>query len=214
MFRRLLTSLRNWIRKVFGADDQETIESIPSVPPGTATPAGEPSSTIPTIPTIPTTPTIQSESGPSARETAAAQSILENESLTADLDDAAANALLEWGVANARMVARSVGVTTLFDDSGSGGSDIAMSERLRAVGRMMRAVNAYVSGTGGAGGGDRDSALKDILEQAAVVYGRTFAALSAEQRAAFINAQATLLHNPVQLINNLRRFIEEQNKEE
>jgi hypothetical protein len=198
MFKRLSTSLGHWIRQVFGADEQETIESTPSVPSETAAPASEPSSTI------------QGESRPSARETFAAQSILENESLTADLDDAAANALLEWGVTNARMVARSVGVTTLFDESDSGGREIAMSERLRAVGRMMRAVNAYVRGLGGTDGEERESALQEVLEQAAVVYGRTFATLSAEQRAAFINAQATMLHNPVQLINNLRRFIEEQ----
>jgi hypothetical protein len=176
---------------------------------------GEEAAIVPSV-TSDTTPSAsaQVDSAPSPEETAAAQSILENESLTADLDDAAANALLEWGVANARMVVRSV--ATLFGDAES---QVAVSERLRAVRQMMRAVNAYASGAGGAGGvgdvgeADSGSTLDNILEQAAVVYGRNFSIPSAEQRAAFISTQTALLSNPVQMINNLRRFIEEQRAE-
>jgi len=36
-----------------------------------------------------------------------AESILENESLTADLDDAAAKVLIDWGVACAEIIAHS-----------------------------------------------------------------------------------------------------------
>jgi hypothetical protein len=138
---------------------------------------------------------------PSAEETAAAQSILDNESLTADLDDEAADTLLEWGVANARTIARSI--SGLIE---GGTTEETLSERLRALRQMMRSVNNYVAGQQLDGQGQQ--LLDKILEQAAVVYGKHFTPPSAAQRTEFITTQRHFLHNPAQLVANLRRFIE------
>jgi hypothetical protein len=193
MLRRFINTLRNWFRATPAVDDQEIGESI--VPVETTTGTDEATSSTPV-----TTLSDPAQPIPTAQETAAAQSILENESLTADLDDTAANALLEWGVANARMIARNM--MTLFDDPAA---DSTTEERLRALRGMMRSVNQYTAGTE-----TDESALEKILQQAATVYGDTFATPSAEARATFLRNQTTLIHNPAQMITNLRRFIEEQ----
>lgn len=206
MIRRLFASLRDWIRgtpDTVGAEDETATSSEPAteaegtiaaepevLPPPAAPVAAQPSEATSAPPTSPT---------PTPEETAAAQSILDNESLTADLDDAAANELLEWGVANARMIARNLSAVW------GGGSEISTSEQMRALRSMMRSINQYVAGTEAG-----ESALEKIVEQASKVYGANFAPPSAEARAAFVREQTNLLHNPVQLINNLRRFIEEQ----
>lgn len=208
MIRRLFASLRDWIRGTPdvveaegttamsaepAAEAEDAIPAEPEVPPPppAATATAQPSEAAPASPS-PTPP-------PTPEETAAAQSILDNESLTADLDDAAANELLEWGVANARMIARNLSAVW------GGGSEISMSEQMRALRGMMRSINQYVAGME-----TSESALEKIVEQASKVYGANFAPPSAEARAAFVREQTNLLHNPVQLINNLRRFIEER----
>ena len=71
------------------------------------------------------------------REQRAVERILENESLTADLDDDAAKVLIDWGVACAKQIAR--GTSGLFDAQG----DETMDFRLRDLRRLMRAVNRW-----------------------------------------------------------------------
>jgi hypothetical protein len=191
MLRRFFNALRDRFRRTPAVDDQEI--GGPTVLVETTTGTEETTSSTPV-----TTSSDPVQTTPTTQEAAAAQSILENESLTADLDDTAANALLEWGVANARMIARSM--LTLFDDPAADGT---MDERLRALRGMMRSVNQYT-----AGAETEESALEKILQQAAMVYGDTFTPPSAEARATFLRNQTALIHNPAQMITNLRRFIE------
>ena len=69
----------------------------------------------------------------------AAASILENERLTAELEDAAAQVLLDWGVACAETIIHS---TAALD---SGVVEDIMSQRLRATRRLMRRVSKWVA---------------------------------------------------------------------
>jgi hypothetical protein len=131
----------------------------------------------------------------------AAESILESEGLTGDLDDAAARALLEWGVACARRVAQATSGLT------QGEAEVALAERLRAVRRLMRLVNGWAAGgQGGAGGA---AWLDEIVAQAAIVDGQTITPPDAEQRAALLQQMPGLAGDPPRLIADLRALVED-----
>ena len=127
------------------------------------------------------------------------ESFLDNERLTADLDDLAAKALLDWGLKLGSRIAQ--GTADVEDDEQA---DEAMYPRLRATRRMMRDVNLWITS---AQQGDREGsgeALNQIIEQAQVIYGQTFTPPSDEQRTRFMQAQSEFLDNPPRLIANLR----------
>lgn len=132
-----------------------------------------------------------------------AESILDNERLTADLDDSATKELLDWGLAAAKQIAQ--GTADVDDDDQA---QEAMYPRLRATRNMMRAVNIWVTNEreGDVEGSTR--ALDRIFEQASILYGRPFTPPSTEQRDAFIHTQAKSVDNPPQMIANLRQFLE------
>jgi hypothetical protein len=132
-----------------------------------------------------------------------AESILDNERLTADLDDSAAKELLDWGLAAAKQIVQ--GTAKVEDEDQA---QEAMYPRLRATRRMMRAVNIWVTNArkGDIEGSAR--ALDRIFEQASIIYGRTFTPPGTEQRDAFIHTQAKSVDNPPQMIANLRQFLE------
>jgi hypothetical protein len=134
-----------------------------------------------------------------ARAQRAAESILESEGLTGDLDDTAAGALLEWGVACAKNVAHATSGLAQAE------AETAMGERLHAVRRMMRLVNQWASGQSGAD----ESLLEQIVEQAAVVYGQAFIPPQAERRAALLQQMPGLAGDPSRLIANLRGLVED-----
>jgi hypothetical protein len=149
------------------------------------------------------------QQGPSAeklkeRIDRVAESILDNERLTADLDDSAAKELLDWGLCAAKQIVQ--GTADVDDDDQA---QEAMYPRLRATRRMMRAVNIWVTKEreGDVEGSTR--ALDRILEQASIVYGRAFTSPSTKQRDAFVNTQAKSIDNPPQMIANLRLFLEQ-----
>lgn len=129
------------------------------------------------------------------------ESFLDNESLTADLDDSAAKELLDWSInLGSRIVQGTAGVE---DDEQA---EEAMYPRLRAARRMMRSVNRWVtSKQAGDQEGSRE-ALNQILEQAQVIYGQAFKPPSEEQRTQFLQAQSEFLDNPPRLIANLRQL--------
>lgn len=131
----------------------------------------------------------------------AVQSILENESLTADLDDPAAQVLLDWGIACAEGIAGdSVG---LDDDEARD----FISSRLRATRRLMRRVRRWVIKQAEMDAGARAALLDQIMEQAAVVY-RDFAPPDDDRRAAFLRRSlAPAVHAP-QMIAHLRALVE------
>jgi hypothetical protein len=69
----------------------------------------------------------------------AAESILENEALTADLDDEAAKELLDWGIACARKIASE---TADLDDEAA---EEAMYQPMRSLRKMLRAANKWAA---------------------------------------------------------------------
>jgi hypothetical protein len=137
------------------------------------------------------------------RITRVAESLLDNERLTADLDDSAAKELLDWGLSVARQIAQ--GTADVDDDEQA---EQAMYPRLRATRRLMRAVNLWIANQREGDAEGRDQAFNSILEQASVIYGRAFTPPSEEQRATFTSAQSEFIDNPPQMIANLRRFFE------
>jgi hypothetical protein len=131
----------------------------------------------------------------------AAQSLLENERLTADLNDEAANELLNWAIACARMIAKDT--VNLNDQE----AEAVMSPRLRAMQRLMRGVNQWITRQQEQDVEGSANALNTILEQATVVYGYTFAPLELNAAQNFSGQQVE--ENPQQMIANLHTFIEQ-----
>ena len=130
-------------------------------------------------------------------------SLLENEGLTADLDDVAAQVLLDWGIACAKRIARS---TMGLDDLEA---EEAMADRLRATRRLMRLVDRWIachreSDTAA----DRD-ALARIFGQAAIIYGKEAVWPDEVGRDVFFRQHAGSADDPGQAIEDLRRFIED-----
>lgn len=129
------------------------------------------------------------------------ESFLDNERLTADLDDPAAQELLDWGLELGRRIVQG---TVDFEDDERAQEE--MYPRLRAVRRLMRDVNRWVVSEQ-----ERDfqasrQALDRIIEQAQLIYGRGFEPPSGEQRAGFLQAQSEFLGSPPRLIANLRQL--------
>jgi hypothetical protein len=131
----------------------------------------------------------------------AVENILENEALTSNLDDDAAQALLDWGIACAQMIAQS---TEWLSDIEA---EDAMSPRLRAIRRMMRHVNQWIPQRLEAGSEDNAASLAKIIEQATVIYGKDFTHPgSIQQQNAFL--RRNLAASPVETIASLRVLIE------
>jgi hypothetical protein len=132
----------------------------------------------------------------------AAQGILENERLTADLDDTAAEVLLDWGIACAKLVARS---TAGLDDSQA---EEAMYPRLRATRRLMRLVNKWIANRLETDAEGNVVLLTKIIDQAAIIYGETFNPPQDDRRVALEEQSLELTDYPPQLIMKLRTLIE------
>ena len=93
----------------------------------------------------------------------AVENILENESLTTDLDDAAAEALLDWGVACAKMIAQStVGLNKIEAED-------VMLPRLRATRRLMRLMNRWGSKRLQMDVESNAALLTKVIEQAVII---------------------------------------------
>jgi len=95
----------------------------------------------------------------------AVESILDNEALTQDLDDAAANALISWGTSWAESLARTAERSVEPD------LDEATLLRLREVRRMMRSVSKWAASQAGMDPAGKSQALKEILEYASRAQG-------------------------------------------
>ena len=132
-----------------------------------------------------------------------AESILENERLTSDLDDSAAKELLDWGLNVARQIVQ--GTASEDDDEAA---EQAMYPRLRATRRMMRAVNRWIANQQKGDTEGRDKAFNNILEQASVIYGRPFTAMDDDQRATVSRVQLEYASDPPQMIAHLRELFE------
>ncbi|MCA9936520.1 MAG: hypothetical protein H6662_08370 [Ardenticatenaceae bacterium] len=131
-----------------------------------------------------------------------AESLLENESLTADLNDTAAQGLLDWGL---QMAQRVVDSTTELDDEAA---EEVMYPRLKATRRMMRSVNRLVANARYMPPEDSAAMLDGIIEKAAATYGAAFSPPAPEDRAAFVQLLAEMADEPHQLIAYLQHLLE------
>ncbi|MBN1874276.1 MAG: hypothetical protein JXA33_08590 [Anaerolineae bacterium] len=134
------------------------------------------------------------------RESRAAESLLENEALTAALDDTAAKVLLDWGVACAKMIAQS---TAGLDDLEA---EEAMAPRLRAIRRFMRLVNQWIPKRAEMSGEDSRALWAKMAGQVVIIYGRELTSFTDVQWDMFLQHSQTV--HPSQAIENLRVWIE------
>ncbi len=141
------------------------------------------------------------ESSLEQRARRAAESILENESLTGELDDVAARALLDWGLVCAKVIVQR---TVDLDDLQA---DEAMSSGLRAIRRLMRSVNKWVSERWEMDAESQLGQLNRIIEQASVIYGTDFSVPVSERCDAFVR-RLERVDDPVQMIADMREFVE------
>ncbi len=144
-------------------------------------------------------PVIEQPVAPPERIQRAAASILENEGLTPNLDDETAAVVLDWGVARAKAIAQD---TAGLDETAA---HEAMPPRMRALRRMLRAVNRWIPRRLEMSADNNRTALEGVLEQAALVYDRDRRPTE-EQIRAFLDHD--LPSDPVQAIVALRRLIE------
>jgi hypothetical protein len=119
----------------------------------------------------------------------AAESILENEALTSDLDDEAAQELLDWGIACAEKI---VNETADLDDEAA---EEAMYQPMRSLRKMLRAANKWAADPQA---GD----LKRITKQAAKALDSNS---DEEQQASFLT---TVPEDATTRVQALRSFIE------
>jgi hypothetical protein len=131
-----------------------------------------------------------------------AETILENERLTAELDDQAADFLLDWGVAWAKMIAqRTAGL-------GEPEADEIMDEPLRALRGLLRSVNRWVSRASEMDEVERATLLTQMVEQVATICGSEGRLPDDEQQAAFLQEHASGTDNPPHMIARLRELFE------
>ena len=128
----------------------------------------------------------------------AVESILENEALTADLDDQAAGILLDWATSLARQAAQ--GVAGMDEAS----AEEQFGARMRNVRQYIRQVNRWA---GSPASGEVEPALSKALELAAPIYGASSAALDASQMQPFSD-QTGQLDQAGDRISSLRRLLE------
>lgn len=129
----------------------------------------------------------------------AVQSLLENESLTADLDDEAAQTLLDWGISCVRRIA--LDTADLNDEE----AEALMAPRLRAVRRLMRCVNNWLSAYSPEA---RESALSSIPTQATVIYGTKTVPLDEHRLKALASLSPGCGYTGSRLIAYLRKLVE------
>ena len=137
------------------------------------------------------------------RRQRAAESILDNESLTADLDDDAARLLNDWALSCAEQIVLSP--EGLSDEE----AEDATYPRLRSTRRLMRFVNRWVRQRLDRTPHESGKLLGQIVQQARTIYGPDYAPPRPERRRAF--ATMAFGDEPTEIVQNLREFIEHRN---
>lgn len=97
-----------------------------------------------------------------------AESILENEALTGDLDDMAAKPLLHWATA----CAQRIGDTALAIDEAE--FEAETYPRMRALRKMMKTINRWLADPKAVAPEDAAQRLDNIIAAAETVYGPQF----------------------------------------
>ncbi len=111
----------------------------------------------------------------SERARRAAQSILENESLTDGLDDSAASKLVEWGVTRAKATAAQTAAMSEVE------AEVFLEENLRSLRRMLKGASRWAQALVAADVETARGNLLSAVEQAAGVYGQSFRAPDSQQ---------------------------------
>jgi len=139
------------------------------------------------------------------------ESLTENEALTANLDDEAAQLLLDWGIAYGKEIVQSTAGLPEAE------AEEAMQARLQATRRLLRAVNQYFNQTNSAENEARTQSsdatltlLQQAIEQAAIIFGPAFRKPDAQQLAAFMTQMQQTDSAPRTLIVTLGNFIDQQ----
>ena len=122
----------------------------------------------------------------------AAESILENEALSADLDDDSAKVLLDWGVSLSRQITIQ---TVEMDDAQA---EQAMYRPMRALRKMLSIANKWTNGPG-------EKNLRRMLEQAPDIYGSEYTPPGDEELRAFM---VQIPAGSIERLNALQRFIQ------
>lgn len=118
-------------------------------------------------------------------------SLLENEALTADLEDDSADALLNWGMDHVRLIHRMATEQPAPEEF--------VATQMKSTRKWMRAVNRWVPARAEKDAAENAAALEEILTLAGVN-------ASAEQQTAFLKEH--LAASPVEFITQLSKFSE------
>ncbi len=116
-----------------------------------------------------------------------AESLLENESLTADLDEEAAQGILDWGLALAEEIVQS---TARLDDVKA---EEAMEPRLQALRRLLRDASHFLAHTQRLTPEQAVRALDGLTRYAQKVYGAGYVAPETAARRAFVQTLSSRL---------------------
>lgn len=127
----------------------------------------------------------------------AAESILENESLREGLDEKAASALLDWGIARAKQIAAET--ASLEDDDEA---EEAVYPRMRGLRQILRAAASLCAEN--LEPAQQTTLLQEIADQVPLVYGPT---------AAFQADNWAVQSGSVEIITHLRASIENSAKD-
>jgi len=132
------------------------------------------------------------------------ESLLENESLTSNLDDTAANVLLDWGIACANLIGRQ------HSDLAPVDAEAVMYPQLRATRKLMRLVNRWVPQRLEMDSGGNAGFLTSIFDHASIIYGEDFQPPTAGRKEAFLTQ--SLSKTAPQFIADLQQLVEDHNR--
>ena len=131
-----------------------------------------------------------------------AERILGNESLTAYLDDDAADVLIDWGLTCAqKIIQRTAGM----DDAGA---EEVMYQPMRATRRLMRAINRWIADSDDLSADEQSELLHKIIDQAVVIYGQAYSPPGQDQRDTFLSKFNVRNKDSATKITSLRQFVE------
>lgn len=136
------------------------------------------------------------------REKLAAESLLENESLTDGLDDSTAAVLLGWGVELARSIASR---TAGMDDAQA---EEVMDEPMRGLRRMLRHTSRWVQAVLDGDAETASDSLNTAIEQARLVYGENIRSLDDQTLAIQPTPVNQAPVDPPEMIERLRLALE------
>jgi len=139
------------------------------------------------------------------REQLAVERLLEDERLTANLDDAAATVLLDWGVRQTKEIVADT--TTLTNEE----AEAAMYPRLRGLRTVMRYANNWFGKRGTADLEKNQQLIEKIVVKTAVIHPATFTPADETDQLLFAR-ETNARSDQTQLVNIFCAWIDLQTK--